>query len=98
MVVYIAGKMTGLPDLGGANFDAAAEMLRSNGHTVLNPAVLPVGMPKERYMPVCLAMVEAADAVYMLSGWGTSPGAILERMYAEYQGKKVYFETENKEC
>lgn len=92
MIVYIAGKMAGLPDLGKASFDAAAEKLRGEGHIVLNPSDLPVGMPRERYMPICLAMVYAADAVYMLKGWWDSPGANLERLYAEYQGKTVIYE------
>ena len=61
MIIYIAGKMRGLPDLGKAEFDAAAERLREEGHIVLNPAGLPVGMPIDRYMPICLAMVNAAD-------------------------------------
>ena len=94
MIIYIAGRMTGLPDLGKASFDAAAEKLRGEGHIVLNPADLPVGMPVDRYMPICLAMVNAADAVYMLKGWGSSPGAILERMYAGYQGKQIIQERE----
>lgn len=97
LIIYIAGKMRGLPDLGRAKFDATAERLREQGHIVLNPADVPSGMPIDRYMPICLAMVNAADAVYMLKGWGTSPGATLERMYAEYQGKKVFFEDGNLE-
>lgn len=92
MIIYIAGKMRGLPDFGRAKFDAAAEKLRREGNVVLNPADLPVGMPIDRYMPICLAMASAADAVYMLKGWETSPGATVERMYADYQGKQIFYE------
>jgi len=92
MIVYIAGKMTGLPDLGKAQFDAAAERLRSQGHIVLNPAELPAGMPRARYMPLCLAMLGAADAIYMLAGWQDSPGAMIEHSYAAYQGKRRLYE------
>ena len=46
-------------------------------------------MPGDRYMPICLAMVTAADVVFMLPGWEESPGACLERAYAQYQGKKI---------
>ena len=89
MVVYIAGKMTGLPDLGRPKFQAAAKKLRDDGFVVLNPAELPDGMPGDSYMPICLAMVGVADAVYLLSGWMDSPGATLERNYALYQGKII---------
>lgn len=94
MVVYIAGKMTGLPDLGRPKFQAAAKKLRDDGFVVLNPAELPDGMPGDRYMPICLAMVGVADAVYLLRGWRDSPGATLERNYALYQGKIIVEEEE----
>lgn len=87
MIVYIAGKMANLPDLGRLKFQAAAKKLREDGFVVLNLAELPDGMPGDRYMPICLAMVTAADAVYLLNNWRESPGAILERSFAQYQGK-----------
>ena len=94
MVVYIAGKMTGLPDLGRPKFQAAAKKLRDDGFVVLNPAELPDGMPGDSYMPICLAMVGVADAVFLLNGWRDSPGATLERNYAQYQGKLIIEEGE----
>lgn len=54
MIVYIAGKMTGLPDLGRKAFAEAEKKLAAEGHTVLNPAWLPTNLPEERYMPICL--------------------------------------------
>ena len=90
MIVYIAGKMTGLPDKGKAKFDAAADDLRQYaGCIVLNPADLPDGMPKEKYMPICLAMIDAADAICPLDDWEDSPGAMIEISYARYQGKNI---------
>ena len=94
MIVYIAGKMTGLPDLGRPKFQAAAKKLREDGFVVLNPAELPDGMPGDSYMPICLAMVGVADAVFLLNGWRDSPGATLERNYAQYQGKLIIEEGE----
>ena len=91
-MVYIAGKVTGLPDLGRVKFDAAAKRLREQGHVVLNPGELPVGMPADRYMPICLAMVDAADTVYALKNWKDSPGARIEVNYAGYQGKNIVFQ------
>lgn len=88
-IVYIAGPMRGLPDLGRAIFNQAEERLKARGYLVLNPARLPVGMPQERYMPICLAMLEAADTVCTLPGWQHSQGARLELDYACMQGKNV---------
>lgn len=92
MKIYISGKMTGLPDLGREHFNQAAAALQDRGHVVLNPAALPIGMDKADYMPICLAMLGAADAIYMLDGWGSSRGANLEIQYAMYQGKETFFE------
>lgn len=35
-------------------------------------------------------MVNAADAVLLLDGWEQSTGATIEKLFAEYQGKKIY--------
>lgn len=100
MVVYIAGKMTGLPDLGREKFNEAEKRLTEKGYVVLNPARLPDGMPGNRYMPICFAMIDQADAVLMLNNWKDSPGATLEKAYAEYQNKMVfeYDEVKGWEC
>lgn len=87
MVVYIAGKMHGLPDCGRAKFDEAASTLREKGYVVLNPAELPTGLAPDKYMPICLAMIDAADAIYTLDNWLDSKGAQIEVRYARYQGK-----------
>ena len=92
MRIYLSGKMTGLPDLGRNHFDNTHCILENRGHVVLNPGLLPIGLPKGQYMPMCLAMLEAADAIYMLHGWEDSPGACLEHDYAAYQNKMIYYE------
>lgn len=94
MIVYIAGPMAGMEDKNREAFRAAEEYLRLKGHTVLNPAVLPDGLPASAYMPMCLSMVQAADAVYLLKGWGRSHGAGIEYTYALYQGKKILKQAE----
>ena len=88
-VMYLAGKMTGLPDKGRELFRAVAARMRENGHVVLDPSVLPDGLDATAYMPICLAMLQAADTVVLLPGWETSPGARLEKRYAMYQRKSV---------
>lgn len=98
MIVYIAGKMTGLPDKGRAAFEKAEQQLKEQGHIVLSPATLPDGMPEKAYMPICTAMLDAADAIYLLRSWVTSRGAIIEKLYAAYQGKEILYEPKEDEC
>lgn len=92
MIIYIAGRMRGCPNY-KERFDAAEADLKEKGYVVLNPAALPKGLAHTRYMPICLAMIDAADAVYMLDGWESSEGAKVEKMYAEYNEKKIMQET-----
>ena len=87
-VVYIAGKIDGDPNY-KEKFRKAAEQLEARGYIVLNPATLPEGMSKEKYMPICLAMLNQADIVVMLSDYKNSPGALLELKYAYYQDKEI---------
>ena len=87
--VYIAGKITGLKDYQN-KFWVAKMILERQGHLVMNPAVLPAGFDYEDYMKICFAMIDVCDAVYMLSNWRDSPGAIREYEYAK--GKKIMFE------
>jgi len=87
-VVYLAGKIDGDPNY-KEKFRKAAEQLESRGYIVLNPATLPEGMSKEKYMPICLAMLNQADIVLLLSDYKESPGALLELKYADYQDKGI---------
>ena len=87
--VYIAGKMTGLPDKGRSMFMLAEQVMSSFGWNVLNPARLPDGLPGNKYMPICMAMINAADMLMLLPGSEKSPGAQLEAQYAAYQGIPV---------
>lgn len=92
MILYLAGKMTGIPDMGRRQFNEMEEWLTGKGHIVLNPARLPLGLDNEHYMQIGLKMLDAAEAIFLLSGWETSKGARLEKEYALYQGKKVMYE------
>lgn len=91
--IYIAGRISGNEKY-REQFYEAEERLREQGFLTINPACLPDDLPAEKYMPICLAMVQAADAVYMLDGWERSAGAQIERSYALYQKKKIYYESE----
>ncbi len=91
MKIYIAGKITGEPDY-KEKFEAAAMNLEAQGHIVLNPAELPEGMRTADYMRICFAMIDTADAVYLLENWEYSSGASVEKDYAVYIGKSVFTE------
>lgn len=92
MKVYISGAMASRPNEYYEAFKKAEEELKKYGHTVINPAVLPKGLNHTRYMPICLAMVDASDIVFMMKGWGDSKGARLEHDYAIYQEKIILYE------
>ncbi len=89
-VIYIAGPMKGDPEY-QTRFNAAESYLSWKGWIVLNPAMLPQGMQRDAYLPICLAMVQAADAIVLLAGSEHSEGAQLEEKFARYQGGKIIY-------
>lgn len=92
MIIYISGPMRGREDFNRPAFMEAEKRLKKAGHIVLNPAWLPVDLKSESYAPIDTAMIDAADAVYMLHGWWISRGAQAEKAYADWQQKEVIFE------
>ena len=86
MKVYIAGKITGNENY-REKFAKAQSELEKDGHTVLNPAVLPEGLMKGEYMRICFEMIDIADVVVFLPGWQDSEGAMLETDYCLYIDK-----------
>ena len=88
VILYLAGPMTGLPNMNAPAFFDAEERLSKLGFIVLNPARLPKGMPSGKYMPICLAMLQQSDGIALLPGWRDSKGANIEFRFAEYQNIK----------
>lgn len=86
--IYIAGKITGDPDY-KAKFAMAEKFYKERGYTVLTPAVLPEGMRPADYMRICFAMIDTADTVAFLPGWGQSVGAGVEHAYCLYIDKNI---------
>ncbi|MBS9438971.1 DUF4406 domain-containing protein [Photorhabdus noenieputensis] len=77
-VVFISGPMTGKPGFNRGEFNTVAKMLKSQDLIVLNPAVHPDGLTHDQYMHMSLAMLEQADVIYLLDGWESSKGAVME--------------------
>lgn len=97
--LYLAGKMTGLPDFNYPAFNAEAARLRAIGYHVENPAENPQQDTWQDYMRVAIAQLVKCDAVALLPGWEGSRGALIEnglavslgikaRPCAEYQAKQ----------
>ncbi len=84
--IYIAGPMTGYENFNRNAFNEKSEQLKSSTFIPLNPATLPDGLTQGQYMDICFAMIRAADAIYLLSGWKKSDGALAEYAYAKKLG------------
>jgi len=89
--IYIAGPMTGLPDLNFPAFNAEAQYLRSLGFDVVNPAEVNPdhAMQWTECMRRDIAELVKCDAIRLLPGWQKSKGATLEHHIAERLGMAV---------
>ena len=90
--IYIAGPMSGLPDLNYPAFHAKAAELRALGHHVENPAENKPPHCKSwlGYMRLAVAQLVTCDAVVLLPGWEKSRGARIERQLADGMGLQVF--------
>jgi hypothetical protein len=85
MRIYIAGKMTGLPDFNYPAFNEAAAALRALGYDVCNPAETDGGSShksREFYLREALKLLLECDHMALLPGWETSEGVRLEMFVA----------------
>lgn len=89
--IYISGPMTGLPDLNFPAFNAAAERLRRQGHSVVNPAEIgsEPGRDWVDYMKADIKALCDCDALALLPGWQNSKGAHLELHLAHRLGLEI---------
>ena len=93
MKIYIAGKITGNPDY-MKQFEDAERRLLEQGHAVINP-VKSEGFSYREYINMGLCQLMHCDIIYLLRGWRSSPGAILERKYAQTVGMMIFAEDED---
>jgi hypothetical protein len=102
--IYIAGPMTGLPDLNFPAFHGEASWLRAMGNEVINPAEINdeglavMAFTAEEYqehwrkcMRADIAQLVTCDAIHMLDGWEKSCGATLEHHIARTLGMAITF-------
>lgn len=82
--IYIAGKITGMIAEARLRFHLAEEILKEKGYTVVNPINLPHqhDLEWESFMKECIKALCDCDAIYMLSNWRQSRGAMIEEQLA----------------
>lgn len=87
-VVYIAGKVTGLPiNQVIANFAKAQIKLVDAGYFVINPTQLVHPEANWKHaMRICLSFLPHADFIYLLDNWEQSEGAKWENQTAKRLG------------
>ena len=90
MKIYIAGAITNNPNY-KEQFAAAEEKLLSFGHAVVNP-VKNEGFSYKDYIDMGLCELMRCDAIYLLNGWESSPGANLEYLYADTTNMAIFRE------
>lgn len=95
MTIYIAGPMTGIENYNFDRFNAKEAELIEKGHRILNPAKIGILPEYKMYWPINCAMLDGADAIYMLDGWENSPGARKELLYAVENGIPTLFENKD---
>lgn len=82
--VYVAGPMTGYPELNYPAFAEASARLRALGFEVVSPAELnPIETPYLAAMKNDIRALVDCDHILMLDGWEKSKGATLENHIAQ---------------
>ena len=83
MNIYLSGPMAGLKDNNRPAFDAAATKLLAMGHKAYNPTANHLKLTYREHMEYDLAWIcKRAQAIVMLPGWRSSPGAKVEHALA----------------
>lgn len=91
MIVYIAGKITGLPKVVyTVNFNYVEDKLLALGFDTINPVRrIDATLPYDEIMDKCFRLIEKADIVYFMPNWIESDGAKKEYEYAQKLGKII---------
>lgn len=94
--IYISGKISGIEDRAASLFKSAQKVLEARGWEVVNPMELPHDHAKtwHDYMREDIRAMCDCHAIYMLSNWADSKGAIVEHGLAATLGLTLYYQTE----
>lgn len=94
MKYFISGKISGIEKDAPELFKHAEKQLKAKGFEVVNPMTLNHSHDKSwhSYMKEDVKALCECDAIYMLSNWTDSKGAIIEHTIAMYLGLKVQYE------
>lgn len=103
--IYLAGPMSGIPDLNFPLFNSEAARLRALGYTVINPAEINGGVaelaavsmmtPEQHaaHWATCMRRdipeLVSCEAIALLPGWEASRGACLQHLIAQELGMSV---------
>lgn len=85
-IIYISGKISGLPDLNKPAFAAATRELRSRGFIVRNPHEICEGIPEEQWaecMKLNIKVMMECNIILFLDDWYDSRGAKIEYRLAQ---------------
>jgi hypothetical protein len=96
--LYVAGPMTGLPELNYPAFHSATSCLRTLGYRVESPATIPPpdspiedsGLLWRYYMGLAIPMLLRCDTIVLLDDWEKSRGARLEATIARSLDYETY--------
>lgn len=90
--IYISGKITGLkPSTAKQAFDVCERKLTAQGYETVNPmnAVYDPNKTYGQAMKECIQLLLGCDAIYLMSNWQSSKGAILEHLIASSIGIEI---------
>ncbi|SDR18753.1 protein of unknown function [Paraburkholderia fungorum] len=93
MKLYLAGPMTGYPELNFPLFHSESARLRALGFEIVNPAELNAGSDGDwlacMRVDIAAMMTEECDGVALLPGWERSRGAPIEHNLMRDLGLRV---------
>lgn len=94
MKIYLSGKISGIVEEAKERFSDAQRELEEKGYSVINPMKIPHYHDNSwhSYMREDVKALCDSDAIYMLSNWTDSKGAIIEHTIAMYLGLKVFYQ------
>lgn len=91
MIIYIAGKITGLDkETYSTNFNYVDKRLKELGFDTLNPVeIVNPNVSYDEALDHCFSLIRESDAIYLMSNWTDSEGAKREYEYARGLGKII---------